>query len=40
MMKCEMWNMKRALPSLALIASLALFAPAAHAQQNSDIDAV
>ena len=39
-MKREMWNMKRVLPSFALIASLALFAPAVHAQQASDIDAV
>ena len=40
MMKCEMWNVKWGLSSLALVASLALFAPAANAQQPSDIDAV
>lgn len=40
MMKCEMWNVKWGLSSLALVASLALFAPASFAQQPSDIDAV
>ena len=39
-MKCEMCNVRWGIGALALVASLALIAPAAHAQQNSDIDAV
>ena len=39
MMKCEMWNVKWGMGAFVLLASL-LFAPAVHAQQNSDIDAV
>ena len=40
MMKCVMCNVRWGIGAFALIAALALFAPAAHAQQNSDIDAV
>jgi biopolymer transport protein ExbB len=40
MMKCEMCNVRWGIGAFVLTASLALFAPASFAQQNSDIDAV
>ena len=40
MMNCGMCNVKWGMGAFVLIASLVAFAPAVHAQQNSDIDAV